>query len=118
MGIAHRQELAWSLRIIGPRFYLDSAFWPSCLFENREDLINPLLRRIWSDLQNHRGDLQWVGVVVTPPSQDTRKSLLTRSVPPLHSVRKDGSIPSDTDLNGTSVGQQSDSERDREHAQR
>jgi hypothetical protein len=50
------------------------------------------------------------------PSQDTRKSLLTRSVPPLHSVRKDGSIPSDTDLNGTSVGQQSDSERDREHA--
>jgi hypothetical protein len=47
--------------------------------------------------------------------QDYRESLLTRSVPALHSGQKRGPITGDTNLHGAAIGQQSDSEHDREH---
>ena len=104
------------LRIIGPCFHSDSAFWPDCLFENRENSVNPLLRRIWGDFQIHGGDLGRAGVVVAPSPKDTRKGLRTRSVPALHSSRIHCSVTGDPDLQGTRVGQQSDSGRGYEHA--
>lgn len=68
-------------------------------------MVDSLLRRIWGDDQIDGGDLGWVGVVVAASPQDTRKGLLTRSVPALHSGRKHSSVPGDPDLHGTRIGQ-------------